>query len=211
MSLDDTFASLEFWKYLPYETLLQYCRTNRKMQAICTTKEFWIYLLNRDFPGMEYNTNASEQYRRYHRIVQYWSAYFPIITQYAIALIDKFIPEKDWPLMINASKEVEPMEEILDTENFLEIFEEFAFIENDYYERRDEMKHHIFRIMRKYIVNSEEMSHNMQKYPLTIYVRGKPKIVTSNLEIFEFFYDEFGMTLGYDWLNMLKHPLGNSR
>jgi hypothetical protein len=37
-------------QHLPVETLIQYCRTNKRFAEICAKPETWRYLLQRDFP-----------------------------------------------------------------------------------------------------------------------------------------------------------------
>lgn len=58
--------SAQLWKELPILTIIQFCKTNKQFAEICSQKETWQYLLERDF-GI--NKKSDDPRKKYVKIL----------------------------------------------------------------------------------------------------------------------------------------------
>ena len=64
MSLPDDILLEEIWQYLPAETLLKYCQTNKTINSICNRNSTWKHLIQSDFAIDYVGYDAKEEYIR---------------------------------------------------------------------------------------------------------------------------------------------------
>jgi hypothetical protein len=86
----------EIWKYLPYEDIVRLCQTNKEFSTICSSNETWKYLLQRDFRIIFTEENAYNLYILYKQALDYFSKFYPIITQRALSRIINVFPTSTW-------------------------------------------------------------------------------------------------------------------
>lgn len=87
---------LELWNHLPYEDIVNLCQTNREFNLICQYNSTWQYLLYRDF-GITYTEgNARNLYLLYKHALDYFSNFYPIITQRALYALVNVAPVSTW-------------------------------------------------------------------------------------------------------------------
>jgi hypothetical protein len=85
----------EMYKYLSYDDLKKYSRTNN--QIYNSTKEFkvWQYILMRDF-GIEYSQHPQEEYILCQQALRFLNQYYKVITQKTLICFVKFIDKVLW-------------------------------------------------------------------------------------------------------------------
>ena len=67
MSLPDDILNEEIWRYLPAQTLLKYCQTNKTINSICNRNELWQRLIIVDFCIEYFGEDSKDEYTRlYH-------------------------------------------------------------------------------------------------------------------------------------------------
>jgi hypothetical protein len=87
----------EFYKYLPYEDIVNLCQANIEFSSIYKSNETWIYLLYRDF--IIKDKDVRDKYLLYKSALNYFSQIFPIITQSALFTIVNHIPKFFWKII----------------------------------------------------------------------------------------------------------------
>jgi hypothetical protein len=93
---------LELFRYLSYEDIMELCQTNREFNMICHNNITWKYLLQRDF-GITYTKeNAYNLYMLYKQALDYFSNFYPIITQRVLNIIVNIAPISTWDSIAQA-------------------------------------------------------------------------------------------------------------
>ena len=79
----------EFWKYLPYQDIINLCIISSELNQICKSNSVWKYLLFRNFGINNVLQNSHKFYLLYKKVIEYINSYIPIITQQALVALVK--------------------------------------------------------------------------------------------------------------------------
>lgn len=94
----------EFWKYLPYESIIYLCQVNREFSSICQDNLMWCYLLYRDFDVIYVEVTAQNRYLSYKCTLAHFSNFYPIITKHALKSLVDLVPVSKWSKFNEAIK-----------------------------------------------------------------------------------------------------------
>lgn len=137
------------------------------------------------------------------KAVDFFSQKFPIITQYAIELIEKFIPEQYWQVWMEMYNILEENDRILDhtvlistvdeimhdkelSKRFIQTGNLVGLMEEYIRHRMEDILGQKLKTIAKELVKTGCSYESITKYeicPLTIYVNGKPKVFEQNSEL----------------------------
>ncbi|MBA3286089.1 MAG: hypothetical protein H0U27_13670 [Nitrosopumilus sp.] len=92
-------TEIEIWKFLPIESISAFFQVNFQLARLTEEDYFWKFLLERDFMIIQ-EGKVKQLYRDYYRILTVFGSYFDIVTQSAMQLIHKFLPEVYWDSLI---------------------------------------------------------------------------------------------------------------
>ena len=65
MEISDDLLLHKIWKFLPVETLVNYCASNKTFNEICNDSETWMYLLKRDYGVIFKGADPKEEYMEF--------------------------------------------------------------------------------------------------------------------------------------------------
>jgi hypothetical protein len=79
--------SEEFLKYFDYGEIIQLCQVNKDFNQVYESNETWKYLIYRDFRIVYDGDNSRTMYLSYKDGINYFSDFYPIITQKALKIL----------------------------------------------------------------------------------------------------------------------------
>lgn len=125
----DVLEWLDTWRYLPIESILTLCQVNQRMAQACQRPTMWRYLLRRDFPfrviQIPPDADPRERYMYYYRLVHLFN--FTVLTEYAIDMIQKFLPQNLWEVWLSLYGLVNPGNtKFLDTSRIISLLHEIT-------------------------------------------------------------------------------------
>lgn len=133
----DNILKTELWKYLPISTIARIAQCNHVTQKCQLEHNFWSYMLQRDFDEFQ---GGQASYLSYYKILKYFTAFIPKITETTLKLIEKFVPEDEWNNIKSAYREYIYPHNVLNARLLLELIgatapgEPESDQDEDYYE-----------------------------------------------------------------------------
>lgn len=119
----DAILKTELWKYCPIRTIKQISQCSKNTSNCILEQNFWSYLCQRDFQEPVGNR---EKYLKYLKIVQYFTAFTPQITETTLKMIDRFVPKDEWDNIKSVYRDYWYPPKILNARLLLELLRSIA-------------------------------------------------------------------------------------
>lgn len=178
------FSLEKSWKHLPYEDIIRWCQVSKENNKICQDNNTWKYLLERDY-GMIYNgTNTKDIYLQCKHIVDYFSQYYPIITQYVVEFIRRYVPINTLSsLNIYLGKDATNGRTILSLDALSYLSQAIPFNKKDYWQFVNKLFPDYNDLVKRIRKNGCDEYLKIVTKPTLIHLYGQPTVIKYNYDL----------------------------